>query len=419
MESEVPPHHFLVVDDDEDSLETIHEYLRSLGYVKITTAKNGAEAIRTLEHDPSVTFIISDWDMPFMDGFTFLQKVRNSPATAHIPFMIVTSPISHEAEKVILAAEHMVNAYIIKPFRLNMLKTKIEAILQLSVHGPQKQVIVADDDENARDTVIEFLHKFGFKNVLGFKDGKAALEYLQDNPDEVQLIVSDWEMPELNGLDFLQKIKSDPVLEKIPFLMITSQDSMERMKVMQAARSQVDQYLLKPFKAKEIKNRIDSILDRARNKAEIDQLLKQARELIDRGLGERAIEKLEYAAKVDPLNDTVWKTLGESMHKSKGPDRALPHYKKAVELNPFRVENYLKTAQVYEQLGLFDKGLVLLQTAVQHISFNPDLHCQLGRFYHRKGMEKLARKEFEKTIELQFGHEEATLMLKMMGPSGD
>ena len=151
-----------------DSLETLREYLSSLGFPKITTAKNGAEAVGILDQDNSITFVISDWDMPFMDGFTFLQRVRNHPKTAHIPFLIVTSPISHEAEKVILAAENLVSAYIIKPFRLNMFRDKINSILNLSVHGPQHQVIVVDDDQSARETVVEFLEKFGFKNVIGF-----------------------------------------------------------------------------------------------------------------------------------------------------------------------------------------------------------------------------------------------------------
>lgn len=412
-------HHFLLVDDDPDSLQTIEEYLSSLGFNRVSKCRNGAEAVRVLERDPTITFIISDWDMPFMDGFSFLQRVRSQPQTAHIPFLIVTSPISHEAEKVMLAAENLVNAYIIKPFRLNVFKDKLEAILNLSVHGPQKQVIIVDDDDDARATVTEFLEKFGFKNIIPFKNGKEAIEYIIDNKENIDLIISDWEMPEMNGLDLLRSIRSSKKLEKIPFLMITSQNSMERMKVMQAAKSQVDQYLLKPFKAKDIKERVEYVLERARNKSDIDQLMKQAKEFTERGLFDRAVEKLQDATVIDPKNDLVWKALGEALHKAKGPDRALPNYKKAIEMNPYRVESYLKAASCYEQLGLIDKGLILLQTGIQHISFNADLHFQMGRFYHKKHMDRLARKEFEKTIELNLGHEEAKLMLQMLGPDDD
>src|SRR5437660_643554 len=114
--------HFLVVDDDPASRSTIAEYLASMGYDKITQAKDGQEATKILEKDKSINFIISDWDMPLVDGYSLLQKVRAMASRAHTPFLIVTSPISQETEKIILAAESMVDAYLIKPFRSQVLR---------------------------------------------------------------------------------------------------------------------------------------------------------------------------------------------------------------------------------------------------------------------------------------------------------
>ena len=177
---------------------------------------------------------------------------------------------------------------------------------------------------------------------MDFQDGASALEYIRDNPGDIELIISDWEMPQVNGLELLRSVRSDPALEKIPFLMITSQNSMERMKVMRAAQSQVDQYLLKPFRSQDIKERIDEALERSRNRTEVDKLMHQAREFIDKNLFDRAIGKLEQAGAVDPKDDTIWRVLGEVLHKAKGPDHAISNYRKAVKLNPYRVENYLK-----------------------------------------------------------------------------
>src|SRR3954468_18287339 len=120
--SEEKTHHFLVVDDDEDSRKTVVEYLNSLGYNKITECQDGSDAMRVLERDHSITFIISDWDMPMMSGITLLQKVKANPTKANLPFMIMTSPISQEQEKVVLAAESLVDGYLIKPFRSEALK---------------------------------------------------------------------------------------------------------------------------------------------------------------------------------------------------------------------------------------------------------------------------------------------------------
>ena len=77
-----------------------------------------------LERDPSINFIISDWDMPLMNGLTLLQRIKSDPGKANLPFLIMTSPISQEAEKVMLAAENMVDGYLIKPFRSQALQRK-------------------------------------------------------------------------------------------------------------------------------------------------------------------------------------------------------------------------------------------------------------------------------------------------------
>ena len=86
---------------------------------------------------------------------------------------------------------------------------------------------------------------------------------------EVGLVVSDWDMPELNGLQLLQTCKGSSQLKEIPFLMITSQSSIESMKVVQAARSSVDDYLLKPFSLGDIRKRIEGIIDKERTKTEV------------------------------------------------------------------------------------------------------------------------------------------------------
>src|SRR5580704_12397409 len=99
MGDEAPQkHHFLVVDDDDDSRATIAEYLKAMGHARVTLAGNGAEALDALYRDPSISFIISDWDMPMVNGFNLLQRVKSDPARSHLPFLIVTSPISEEAE---------------------------------------------------------------------------------------------------------------------------------------------------------------------------------------------------------------------------------------------------------------------------------------------------------------------------------
>ncbi len=407
--------HFLVVDDDPESRKTVIEYLTSLGFAKFSQAKDGIEAWQVLERVSGINFIISDWDMPMMNGLTLLQRVRSHPSTSNIPFLIMTSPISQEAEKVILAAESYVDAYIIKPFRSQTLSEKIDQLLNLSVRGPQKMALVVDDDTDSREMVVEFLKKLGFKSVEAYPDGKAALEFLKDKADEVGLIVSDWEMPQMSGIELLRALKGRPSTQEIPFLMITSQSSMERMKVMQAAQAQVDQYLLKPFTGADLKKRIDVLLDKKKNRKQIQELIGEAAALVEKGSYQKAQLLYETALQLDPENDIALRSLGDVAFKTKGVESALPFYKKAVEANPANVRSYIKLSTAYEQIGLLDKAIALLQTGMKQISFSSELHFQLGRLYNKKGMLNEARIEFEKTLELQLDHQEARIMLEMLG----
>jgi two-component system, chemotaxis family, chemotaxis protein CheY len=407
--------HFLVVDDDAESVSMVTEYLKSMGYEHVSTAKDGAEATRALDADPTINFVISDWDMPYMNGLSLLQRVRASPVRANIPFLIMTSPISAEADKVIMAAESYVDGYVIKPFRSQVLRDKIDKMLQASVHGLQKQVVVVDDDKDARAMVVEYMKAFGFKDVHECENGKQALEHISQNHEKIGMIVSDWEMPELTGVELLRVCKTQKNLSEIPFLIITSQSSMERMKVMQAAKAQVDQYLLKPFKGDEIKKRIDALLLKQQSKREVQAHLTEANTHLEHGRYQRAQAAFEKILTLDATNEVALRGLGDIYSKIKGVEAALPFFKRAVEAAPMNAQNYLKLSASYEQVGLIDKAISLLQTANQSIGFNAELHFQLGKLYSKRGMVPLAKAEFEKTLEIQLDHQEARLMLEMMG----
>jgi two-component system chemotaxis response regulator CheY len=414
MSEDEKPHHFLVVDDDAGSRGTVVEYLKSMGHARVTEAVDGTDAMRALERDPSISFVISDWDMPLMNGLTFLQRLKSDPGKANLPFVIMTSPISHESEKVMMAAESLVDGYLIKPFRSQALQDKIETTLKLAIRGPQKQVLLVDDDNDARAMVAEYLSAMGFKDVHQEADGKAALEYLGRNASHVGLVVSDWDMPEINGLQLLNVCKNSPTLRGIPFLMITSQSSIESMKVVQAARASVDSYLLKPFGLDDIRKRVQTLIDKERTKSEVQGLLAAALEHISHRHFQRAQRRLEQVLKLDQGNETALRELGDIFMKEKGVQDALPYFKRLVENNPYSARGYLKLCGAYEYLGWIDKAIALLQTAIIQIGFSAELHFSLGKLYHRRGMLEEAKAEMEKTLALQLDHQEARLMLEML-----
>lgn len=118
------------------------------------------------------------------------------------------------------------------------------------------RIIVVDDDVADREYLKHHLNKFGFKYVFIADDGEVALQRLF--LENVDLIISDWEMPFMSGLEFLTQIRAHPRLGKTPFIMVTSHNDLERVK--QAAEKGVNQFLVKPFDGNTLKGKIEKIL---------------------------------------------------------------------------------------------------------------------------------------------------------------
>lgn len=120
-------HTFMVVDDFATMRRIVSNLLRDVGVTNITEAENGAEALRKLEAG-GIKFVISDWNMPQMNGLELLQAVRGSTRLAPLPFLLVTAEA--RKENIVDAAQAGADGYIVKPFTAATLNEKIKAILQ-------------------------------------------------------------------------------------------------------------------------------------------------------------------------------------------------------------------------------------------------------------------------------------------------
>ena len=118
------------------------------------------------------------------------------------------------------------------------------------------KVLVVDDFATMRRIIKNVLKQLGFTKVLEADDGTTALEILKEN--KVDLIISDWNMPNMTGLDLLKTIRGEKTTQSIPFLMVTAEAQKDN--VIQAVQSGVSNYLVKPFTAEAIKEKLTQIL---------------------------------------------------------------------------------------------------------------------------------------------------------------
>lgn len=117
-------------------------------------------------------------------------------------------------------------------------------------------ILLVDDDALVRTVLFEYLISFGFKNILLAKNVTEALKFLQDRKQTVDLILSDWEMPGEKGVDLLKMVRKNSIRKNVPFIMITSQESIERFKITRAVQWRVSDYMVKPFTSELFRDRL-------------------------------------------------------------------------------------------------------------------------------------------------------------------
>ena len=117
--------HALVVDDSDVIRKILTAYLQKLGF-QVTSAVNGREALEQLARMEKADIALVDWNMPEMDGITFLKEVRADVNYDGLPVMMVTT--NSELAHVSQALEAGANEYIMKPFTADMLKEKLELL---------------------------------------------------------------------------------------------------------------------------------------------------------------------------------------------------------------------------------------------------------------------------------------------------
>lgn len=116
-------------------------------------------------------------------------------------------------------------------------------------------ILVVDDFAAMRKVVKTCLKQLGFENIAEAEDGAKALEKLQSG--EFKLVISDWNMPNMMGLDLLKAVRADSKLAKVPFVMVTAEAQKEN--VLEAAKAGVSNYIVKPFSADQLKSKLEAI----------------------------------------------------------------------------------------------------------------------------------------------------------------
>lgn len=122
-----------------------------------------------------------------------------------------------------------------------------------------KRILIAEDNPNLRQVIVNIVKKIGYAQVLEAEDGEIAWQFIQRGG--VDIVLTDWAMPGLDGMQLLKKIRTATMPTRdIPFLMITAADT--KNAILSAGKEGVDAYIIKPFSVNTIMDKITEAIEK-------------------------------------------------------------------------------------------------------------------------------------------------------------
>lgn len=225
-----------------DDSPLIHRHtvpiLEDDGYV-VLSAHDGAQGLE-IARSRRVDLVITDVEMPNMDGYDLCRAVKADPAMAHVPVLICST--LGEAADLERGFDAGADDYLVKPVLPEELSTRVKSLIAGTLPASRERILVVDDSPAQRHYVADCLSRQGF-DVVTAQDGRVALEKAKASPPA--LVVSDYEMPVMTGFELVHALRRDPELRNVPVIMLTARDSKRDMAQLRAAGASA--YLVKPF----------------------------------------------------------------------------------------------------------------------------------------------------------------------------
>lgn len=126
----------------------------------------------------------------------------------------------------------------------------------MTANKKDMNILIVDDYKTMLRIIRNLLNEIGFKNIDEASDGVTALESLRNK--KYDLVISDWNMEPMTGLDLLKEVRSDTSLKAMPFIMVTAEAKTEN--VVAAKKAGVNNYIVKPFNAATLRSKLSAVI---------------------------------------------------------------------------------------------------------------------------------------------------------------
>ncbi|MFZ5616341.1 MAG: response regulator [Pseudomonadota bacterium] len=198
----------LVIDDEPSAVDLMERMLNSSGYA-VATASNGHDGLR-LAREAKPVAIVLDINMPEMSGWDVLKTLSAEPETRDIPVFIVT--INDDRQR---GLELGASEYLLKPVK----REKLLNLLSIYLKSADADVLLVEDDNDSADIIVRAAHQAGH-TIRHAPNGVKGIDALNEKRPDV--IVLDLMMPEMDGFEFLRKIRNSESFKDIPVIVVTA-----------------------------------------------------------------------------------------------------------------------------------------------------------------------------------------------------
>lgn len=241
----------LVVDDSSFIRKALAHQLEEID-IEVILAGSGTEA---LAHASTEDFdlIITDVDMPNMDGLELCAKLKKTPRSQHVPVIMLSN--LDDGPDIEKGFQSGASLYISKAEAKECILESIEKVLSKASTHKEQTILVVEDSRTIRSVVEKGLAEVGF-TVVSAENGAQAMDILSHcTPD---LILSDIDMPRMNGEDFCRAVHASPALSAIPFVVMSANNDRPIMRRMMHFGA--DAYIVKPFNIDQLVILVEKIL---------------------------------------------------------------------------------------------------------------------------------------------------------------
>jgi CheY-like chemotaxis protein/class 3 adenylate cyclase len=246
----------LLVDDSALIHKHTAPILEEAGY-DVVSAYDGQEALKLVE-ERSPDLVITDVEMPRLDGYAVCRAIKERPEHNHrAPIPVIICSALGEAHDLERGFDAGADDYLVKPAVPDELVSRIRALISTFglEAGARERVLVVDDSPAVRHLIADSLVRQGFA-ITTASDGLEAKELC--SKQRFDMLITDYDMPRMNGFELVHALKRDPKTRDLPALMLSARDTRRDQAMMRAAG--LTSYLVKPFSVDKCVAMVERIL---------------------------------------------------------------------------------------------------------------------------------------------------------------